>query len=53
MKYMINRIRGCGLHKLMERRTIKGKAVWICVGILTGRGNSSKLLVRLNKTGKR
>jgi hypothetical protein len=47
-KYDIDQIRGCGLYKLMEQRTVKGKRVWVCIGILTGRGNSGKLLVRLN-----
>lgn len=48
-KYEIDRIRGCGLFKLMEQRTVKGKRSWVCIGILTGRGNSDKLLARLNK----
>lgn len=47
-KYGIDRIRGCGLFKLKEQRTVKGRRMWVCIGILTGRGNSDKLLARLN-----
>lgn len=52
-KYAIDRIRGCGLIKLMEQRTFKGKKGWVCIGIITGPGNAGKLLARLNNTGRR
>lgn len=52
-KYGIDRIRGCGLIKLMEQRTFKGKKGWVCIGIITGPGNAGKLLARLNGTSRR
>lgn len=52
-KYATDRIRGCGLIKLMEQRTFKGKKGWVCIGIITGPGNANKLLARLNNTRRK
>lgn len=48
-KYEIDRIRRCGLYKLMEKRRVKGKWVWVCVGIITGARNADRLETKLNK----
>lgn len=48
MKYHVERIRRTGLYKLMERRKVQGKQVWVCIGILTGARNSERLERRLN-----
>lgn len=48
-KYHVDRIRRCGLYRLMERRKVQGKLVWVCVGILTGSRNADRLEARLNR----
>lgn len=47
-RYKIEKMRHSPFHYLRERRRVKGKWEWVCIGILTGVKNSERVEEKLN-----